>query len=497
MKVKRGLIFAAIVVLLVSVLPCASKASAAAKKLKPKAVETEVTLTKGTKNYKIELINVIDGATVKYSSSDKKVVTVKKGKVTAKGAGTATVTVKVKQNKKTYKVKIKFTVEEKKSEPEIKTSPDGKDYDALAKTRTDKLIKDVTIEQNTTLKFDESRICRSEKDVEANIIYGCKNSSLFHLYFDSVDDLKLLRAEEEYLDLMPSIDKLKFLAPTKYSNVVSLTVTTTEQRDLYADEFALDCAFSLGDTSYLEPDEKKLYDKVIKLSKELKGKDEYTTVKNIHDYIVLNFAYPLSYSGMEVHTLSYALDQGICVCDGYSKSFYFLCKAAGIDCVIVKGVAYNPDGSSETHAWNKVNIDGKWYAVDPTWDDPVPDEKGRLKYYYFLVTDKDISSNHSWDDTGLPKADSRDLGTVYVEYGTYSSLNGDKEASAFLRDELDKAVKEGLPVKINFFESSESASFYEKAGEIVTEYCSKYYCGGSISYESIGFLGYFYTIELH
>jgi len=40
------------------------------------------------------------------------------------------------------------------------------------------------------------------------------------------------------------------------------------------------------------------------------------------------------------------------------------------------------------HAWNLVNIDGEWYHADVTWDDPVPDAKGRAGHGYFLLSDK-------------------------------------------------------------------------------------------------------------
>ncbi|MCL2296247.1 MAG: hypothetical protein FWC29_04110 [Methanomassiliicoccaceae archaeon] len=55
------------------------------------------------------------------------------------------------------------------------------------------------------------------------------------------------------------------------------------------------------------------------------------------------------------------------VCDGYSKAFLLLCEKEGIECVIVLGTAVP---SMEYHAWNYVKMDnGKWYAIDVTWND--------------------------------------------------------------------------------------------------------------------------------
>lgn len=60
------------------------------------------------------------------------------------------------------------------------------------------------------------------------------------------------------------------------------------------------------------------------------------------------------------------------VCEGYSKAFKVLCDRLGIGCVLVEGDAKSSlDGVSGAHMWNYVCVDGQWYAVDVTWNDPV------------------------------------------------------------------------------------------------------------------------------
>ena len=54
------------------------------------------------------------------------------------------------------------------------------------------------------------------------------------------------------------------------------------------------------------------------------------------------------------------------VCEGYSKAFKFLCDKIGIPCVLVDGTA-----GGGAHMWNYIALDGAWYAVDVTWNDPV------------------------------------------------------------------------------------------------------------------------------
>ena len=39
-----------------------------------------------------------------------------------------------------------------------------------------------------------------------------------------------------------------------------------------------------------------------------------------------------------------------------------MCRSQGIPCALTKGYA-----GSSYHAWNKVNLNGKWYQIDLTY----------------------------------------------------------------------------------------------------------------------------------
>ena len=64
------------------------------------------------------------------------------------------------------------------------------------------------------------------------------------------------------------------------------------------------------------------------------------------------------------------------VCEGYARAFKILCDRMGIPCIVVTGNArQNSISSPELHMWNEVQMEnGYWYAVDVTWNDPVPFE---------------------------------------------------------------------------------------------------------------------------
>lgn len=67
------------------------------------------------------------------------------------------------------------------------------------------------------------------------------------------------------------------------------------------------------------------------------------------------------------------------VCQGYAETMNYFLRKAGIPCGLATSVYIN-------HAWNVVRINGKWYNVDATWDDPVEDLPGRSMHEYFLIS---------------------------------------------------------------------------------------------------------------
>ena len=74
--------------------------------------------------------------------------------------------------------------------------------------------------------------------------------------------------------------------------------------------------------------------------------------------------------------LSGLLDGTSPVCEGYAKSFQLLCHRIGVPCVTV---------SSSGHMWNAVQVDGKWYYVDVTWNDPSNMNFAYSTRKYFLI----------------------------------------------------------------------------------------------------------------
>lgn len=67
------------------------------------------------------------------------------------------------------------------------------------------------------------------------------------------------------------------------------------------------------------------------------------------------------------------------VCESYARAFKILCDQAGIPCVLVSGNASSTNGGTgEAHMWNYVQLNGAWYAMDVTWNDPVGGNSGAV-----------------------------------------------------------------------------------------------------------------------
>ncbi|MDR1928124.1 MAG: hypothetical protein LBQ33_05745 [Oscillospiraceae bacterium] len=123
----------------------------------------------------------------------------------------------------------------------------------------------------------------------------------------------------------------------------------------------------------------------------------------LHDSLLAGCDY--SYTGNpEESTVYGALAEGKAACEGYAKAMILLLGLAGIDSYMQTGDATNSAGKTESHAWNKVLIDGAWYHLDATWNDPVGsgNENGGVTHSFFNLTDGEIRPSHEIIDGDNP-----------------------------------------------------------------------------------------------
>ena len=131
--------------------------------------------------------------------------------------------------------------------------------------------------------------------------------------------------------------------------------------------------------------------------KSLSGID-YNKIMHAHDWIINNLDYEQNITNNNVYNLYGALIEKSAVCEGYAEALKYILDEVDIPCVLVSGTATNSEGKTERHEWNYVQLYGKWYGIDPTWDDPVIKGSGyvsdSIKHRYFLVGSNEMNKNH-------------------------------------------------------------------------------------------------------
>ncbi len=187
---------------------------------------------------------------------------------------------------------------------------------------------------------------------------------------------------------------------------------TDPAEDVYDPE-AVKAAFQTGDTSALTPGNLAVLQTCQSVLATLTPEmTPYEKELVIHDWMIAHAEYdPVHLSHESTDEMTPGSDtpigfliNGKGICLGYTSTFQLFMDLAGIQCISVNGFS---SSGTEDHAWNMVFLDGEWYCVDCTWDDPVapgtvPDT---LHHKYFNVTTDFLKQNdHQWDESLTPPA---------------------------------------------------------------------------------------------
>lgn len=127
---------------------------------------------------------------------------------------------------------------------------------------------------------------------------------------------------------------------------------------------------------------------------------DFQKVLVVHDYLVSTTRYATDsvkkeYDGTErVKDHAYIYDaSGVfvdhcAVCKGYAIAMKVLLNQLGMDCFVASS-------NNANHAWNVVKVDGEWYHVDCTLDDPGYDILGRVNHGALLFSTEYLLQNNS------------------------------------------------------------------------------------------------------
>jgi hypothetical protein len=182
-------------------------------------------------------------------------------------------------------------------------------------------------------------------------------------------------------------EKVSFAGIVRYKN----SIGPARDGNYYSNEFS---------------DEENTIDAINKVEEKISGiideankqESDVKKISVIHDFIIENCEYTASSTNNNVYNAFGVLHDGKAVCEGYSKALKLLLDRINIESIIACGTGTNSTGQVESHAWNYVFLDGVWYGIDSTWDDPIILGIGTASYAnthkYFLVGSDILFKDH-------------------------------------------------------------------------------------------------------
>ncbi len=109
----------------------------------------------------------------------------------------------------------------------------------------------------------------------------------------------------------------------------------------------------------------------------------------LHDYLCTHFSYDTT---LTISNSYQFLKEGTGICEAYAGTYSALLSSLNIPNLFAISVQMN-------HIWNVVQIDGEWYHIDVTWDDPTNDQPGKALHSAFLRSDIGIQQlqHQNWE----------------------------------------------------------------------------------------------------
>lgn len=246
-------------------------------------------------------------------------------------------------------------------------------YDAIVDNIEKLKTGDATIEIN----YDFSAFLNNESGM----------STLQDYYNDAINAMNLDIPNLFYIDFTKmwlNTEKTTSLLSTKYSFYIS----PKENENYLSSGFSSSTQVQVADSQI------EVAKNQVKTT--LTGTD-YSKLRTLHDWIIDYMEYDSKTKNRA--NVYGGLIEKKGVCESYARIYKYILDEIGIENILVTGTATNSSGVTEDHMWNYVKLNGKWYAVDVTWDDPIILGGGiaseETKHKYFLKGSQDFYKNHT------------------------------------------------------------------------------------------------------
>ena len=305
---------------------------------------------------------------------------------------------------------------------------DGNIYEFSTSTRTNSIVNNLKDNGNqyTNTSLNVTNLENNNENTTADSVdykkyfYNQLNSNAKSIYSQIVNNFDLLKAGDKTINFsndtadadtnfQSAWDALMLDNPEIFFiNTNNISLQSRSDRRIWekTPKYSYKLMPKQGEKYYMDTwqtqDEvdgaiKEVDEKAKDIIANAKG-NRYDKVKYIHDYIVDNAEYDDLGKSNNGNIYGLLIEKNA-VCEGYAKAFQYLLNLLDIPNIIVYGEGINSNNESEFHSWNYVQMDnGKWYAVDATWDDPIIIGNGRItediKHEYFLKGSDSFFNNH-------------------------------------------------------------------------------------------------------
>lgn len=231
------------------------------------------------------------------------------------------------------------------------------------------------------VKNTDSNSANSYQEV-LNMFYSIINSGddsySFSCNYDKcIDDVKKLIAEQ---NIIANINN--FVHPYNSFSSINIDVETSGKVTVKIKK-----VYSDGEITFIN----KYIDTFINNNLN-DSMSNYDKIKVFHDFVINNTIYDEA-NTLNSYTAYNLITTGKSICGGYSDIMAIYLDKLGIT---------NYKITSENHIWNLINLDGAWYHLDATWDDPVAsDGKQYLIHNFFMISTEQLLSldqvEHNYD----------------------------------------------------------------------------------------------------
>lgn len=122
-----------------------------------------------------------------------------------------------------------------------------------------------------------------------------------------------------------------------------------------------------------------------------KQEKDFNKIKFVHDELIKMSTYNNNANSYEFQSIISIFDTKETVCAGYTYGFKFIMDQLEIDSIAV--IDTSDENKSDNHIWNMVNLYGKWYNIDVTYDGQLS-KNSSIAYNYFLKDNDEFYKDH-------------------------------------------------------------------------------------------------------